>query len=648
MTISADRAFLLYGTTQVEPAPTELKAGRLTAKFSGGALRRIAYDGVEVLRAISFLVRDRDWGTYDPALSDLTVEQDAEKFIVRYRSRCAGPDGTELTIAATISGTPETLTFEASAETPTGFETNRCGFCILHPIVGLAGAPVTVEHVDGTVEETHLPDHIEPWQPFKEMRAITHAVLPGIAAECRMEGDTFEMEDQRNWSDASYKSYVRPLALPWPYRIAAGEAVTQKITLTIRDDRSESQAMQELAAGPVTLRWGEGTGILPSIGLAVSPDEAAVTLAALEEVGDFGAQELLLHFDPEAGHGRGTIEAFAALSHHYRGCLTMEIAVPCQRPLGEEMEEIAAFAHEAGLKLDAIIVSPSVDRQSTPPGSAWPDCPALDDVYTAAKTAFPSTCIGGGMLSYFTEINRKRVPAERLAFVSHATNPIVHAADDESVMQTLEALPFITRSLRAVYGEKPYRLGPSTIPMRQNPYGSRTMDNPDGSRIPMAHRDPRHNALFGAAFALGYAARVAGAGLERLTLSAVTGPFGLIAGPGEPMPKGGLRPLAHVVRALAMMADWTGREVVSSRPHELLALAGESRDGERGLLVANITSQTQTADLSALGLTDASLATLDETTVLEAAHDRFDETAFTGPHLTLRPYAVARLAWQNA
>ncbi len=225
---------------------------------------------------------------------------------------------------------------------------------------------------------------------------------------------------------------------------------------------------------------------------------------------------------------------------------------------------------------------------------------------------------------------------------------IVHAADDDSVMQTLEALPFITRSLRAVYGEKPYRLGPSTIPMRQNPYGSRTMDNPQGGRIAMAHRDPRHNALFGAAFALGYAARVAGAGLERLTLSAVTGPFDLIAGPGEPMPEGALRPLAHVVRSLAMMAGWTWREVISDRPHEILALAGESRDGERVLLLANITPETSDVDLSALGFADASLAILDETTVLEAAHDRIDETAFTAPQLTLRPYAIARFGWRNA
>ncbi len=48
-------------------------------------------------------------------------------------------------------------------------------------------------------------------------------------------------------------------------------------------------------------------------------------------------------------------------------------------------------------------------------------------------------------------------------------------------MQSLEALPFILRSTRAIIGPgKPYRIGPSTIGMRQNPYGSRVMPNPDG------------------------------------------------------------------------------------------------------------------------------------------------------------------------
>ena len=37
-----------------------------------------------------------------------------------------------------------------------------------------------------------------------------------------MEGDAFEMEDQRNWADASFKTYVRPLSKPRPYVIAKG------------------------------------------------------------------------------------------------------------------------------------------------------------------------------------------------------------------------------------------------------------------------------------------------------------------------------------------------------------------------------------------------------------------------------------------
>ena len=645
MTIPADRAFLLYGTTRTEPAPTELKAGRLTAKLVGGNLRDIRYEGVNVLRAISFLVRDRDWGTYDPELFDLGVEETDEQFTVRYGTRCNGPDMTQLSIAATITGTAEgILVFAAAAMSPTGFETNRCGFCILHPIGGLAGTKVSIEHVDGSIEATRLPDLIEPWQPFKDMRAITHTVLPGITAECRMDGDTFEMEDQRNWSDASYKTYVRPLALPWPYMIAAGETVSQTITLTIRDEEPEAGLLLS-PANPVTLQWGEQDGELPQIGIVVTPEEAAETVVALRAHGSFGVQDLLLHFDPAAGHGRAAIDAFVPLAAGHKGTVTLEIAVPCQRPLDEEMQEVSAMVREAGLRLDAIMVSPSVDRQSTPPGSQWPDCPPLEEVYAAAKAAFPTLALGGGMLSYFTEINRKRVPGEQLAFVSHATNPIVHAADDQSVMETLEALPFITRSLRAIYGAKDYRIGPSTIAMRQNPYGSRTMDNPHGERIPMANRDPRHNSLFGAAFALGYAAAVADAGLTRLTLSAATGPFGLIAGPGEPVPQGGLRPLAHVVRALASMAGWEWREVVGSRAGSLLALCGR-KGRETVLLCANITAEPVTVDLAGLRMPgNATFHVLDETNLVAASSGEIPETPASTPLFTLAAYGVARLSW---
>lgn len=596
--MNADLVFQLYGTRQAEPAPRLLKAGKLTAQLAAGNLRTITYDGVEVLRAISYLVRDRDWGTYDPTLSNITVTQTETGFTVAYTARCAGPDGIILDISATIEGTADgRLTFKGTAQSPTGFETNRCGFCILHPIVGVAGTPVIVEHVDGSIEDTELPDLIAPWQPFKDMRTLTHTAVPGVSVECLMEGDTFEMEDQRNWSDASYKTYVRPLALPWPYRIAANEPVEQQIIVTITDSRAASDISPATAenTGTVRLAPGTTTGVMPAIALLITPEEAKASLAALQQPDALTVQELLFHFDPAAGHDASAFTDFAEIASIHPGTTALEIAVACLRPLDEELQEIATGMRAASFAPDAIMVCPSVDRQSTPPGSRWPDCPPLEDVYAAAAKAFPGARLGGGMLSYFTELNRKRVPGENLAFISHCTNPIVHAADDVSVMQTLEALPFITRSVRAIYGNKPYRIGPSTIPMRQNPYGSRTMDNPDGARIPMANCDPRHTGQFAAAFAAGYIASVLDARLETLTLSALTGSFGLYAGRQEPVEEGGTRPLHAIVKGLAESAGQKWQAVTSSAPGKVVAFMVETAVGET-VWIVNLTADEQSIE----------------------------------------------------
>ena len=73
------------------------------------------------------------------------------------------------------------------------------------------------------------------------------------------------------------------------------------------------------------------------------------------------------------------------------------------------------------------------------------------------------------MFSYFTELNRKRPPAELLDFVGHTTCPLVHAGDDLSLTEGLEALPYIFGRTRAFAGGKPYWLFPTAIAMRAQP-----------------------------------------------------------------------------------------------------------------------------------------------------------------------------------
>ena len=48
-------------------------------------------------------------------------------------------------------------------------------------------------------------------------------------------GDVFEMEDYRKWTDASYKTYITPIGLPYPVEIVRGDNIYQAITFRISD-----------------------------------------------------------------------------------------------------------------------------------------------------------------------------------------------------------------------------------------------------------------------------------------------------------------------------------------------------------------------------------------------------------------------------
>ena len=54
-----------------------------------------------------------------------------------------------------------------------------------------------------------------------------------------MEGDTFEMEDHRNWTDANFKTYCTPLAKPYPVRVESGTTIQQTVTVTLKGSLRE-------------------------------------------------------------------------------------------------------------------------------------------------------------------------------------------------------------------------------------------------------------------------------------------------------------------------------------------------------------------------------------------------------------------------
>jgi D-apionolactonase len=178
--------------------------------------------------------------------------------------------------------------------------------------------------------------------------------------------------------------------------------------------------------------------------------------------------------------------------------------------------------------------------------------------------------------------------------------------------------------------------------MRQNPYGSATKANPSLGRMPMANRDPRHNALFAAAWAVGYAARCLTAQPEMLTLSALAGDFGLIAGAGEPSPPGGMRPLFHVVKALSELAGSGWAECIVSPPDQIAAIATADIAGERRVIIANLTPEPRVVDLSGLVLSEAATAALlDERCMALASNGVLASAGVTCGSLLLNAFALA-------
>lgn len=624
--VQVDRAMALFGTAQAPPERVVLEAGPVSMTLENGALRWIRLGDAEVIRGIAFLVRDRNWGTPTPEIADLDIKRDGGGFRVTFKAVCRTVDGTlpwSTEIVATAEGG---LRFSASSMPEADFVTNRTGFVILHPLERVAGCPVDVTHTNGQKRRARFPALVDPEQCFFDIGALSHEAVPGVWATCTMEGDTWEMEDHRNWLDASFKTYVRPLALPHPYTIPGGSTVTQSVTLGFSGSMPKVPARS--TRGPIEITLGEALpASMPEIGLRMP-------VQALKEARDavlhpIGAQLVNGRIDPRQGHGENEIRAFATLAGALDAKLMLEYVAPCRADPAEELAAFAEGLRRSGAKPESVAVAPAEDRIRSEPG-APPPLALLGALYRAAREALPGMTIGGGTFAFFTELNRNWPPLGLIDYVTHMVSSVVHAADDRSMMENLESFRHIRETVRAFAGATPYRVVAANIGLEIGP--GDPAPNPKNERVPMARADPRQRGLFGAAWTLGAVAELAAGGTDAVTLGALAGEFALAQGAL-------IHPTYHIVAGMAAAAGQRMIAVKGLDKGRMAGLAHEIPAGTR-LWLANLTEERQSVTLPGA----ASHATiLDETRFAEAAADpNFMRTAAApvGGTLKIGAYGV--------
>ena len=640
---------LYYGSEKPPAERIELRAGPLSMVFEpeGGFLRYLRLGEREILRGIYVAVRDRNWGTVPPVVSELNLETAEDAFRLSFEVRCRQRE-IDFAWKGLVEGDPTgTVSFTMDGVARSAFLRNRIGFCVLHPIRACAGQPCVVERTDGTLEHGRFPGVISPHQPFVDMRTISYEVLPGLSAQVRFAGDVFEMEDQRNWTDASYKTYCTPLSEPLPAKIEEGAGISQSITVTLEGDVSPKPIPIGRRSSEVVFAVEEGPSVpLPCIGLGVASHGGALSDLERERLKMLQLDHLRVDLDLSDLGYRDVLRRAAGEAD----------------ALGVSLDVALFLTDEAERELDALVkdlgrVKPKVStwlifhKAETSTTARWVGLARRD-----LSACDPEAKVGAGSSAYFTELNRGRPPVEALDLVCYSLNPQVHAFDNASLVETLEGQAETVKSARCFVGDLSLAVTPVTLRPRFNPNATGTEPELRSGELP-PEVDVRQTSLFGAGWTLGSLKHLSESGVQRVTYYETTGWRGVMETEvGSPSPflsiPGAVFPLYHV---FADVGAFAGGQVVPSTSSTPLCITSMvlCKGSRTRVLLANMRPESQRVRLIHPGLGPyATVKRLDETCVEQAM--RSPESFRNEPgermpisddtlELSLMPYALARI-----
>ena len=136
-----------------------------------------------------------------------------------------------------------------------------------------------VSKSDHSTEILKYPLIIQPDQPMVKFNNLSYEMFDSIDLNIRFDGIHFEMEDQRNWGDASYKIYSGSLLDPFPYKENKNSAFHQEIEITMREKNNSFGAIPNQNILPNNIRE-EFT--MPKIGIKVDNETSGIDLVNVD------------------------------------------------------------------------------------------------------------------------------------------------------------------------------------------------------------------------------------------------------------------------------------------------------------------------------------------------------------------------------
>jgi D-apionolactonase len=497
MPCSPDPNVLFYGEPRPPASPVYGVIGPFSFVFQDGMLKHLRIGEVEIARRIYFTLRDKDWDTINPVISDLEIWQTNSLFEATWKGRCRKGDEIDYVWRGRVEVKGEGIVrFRTSGHALKEFSTPRVGICLLLSSAATLGKSYEVTHLDGE-RKTRVFEPIFPrTQPAPRWRSLRFSPGDWIQVEYSIEGSYFDMEDQRNFGDVSYKAMA---GMPYEDETArVGQELGQTLTVRMTASKELPRATPRETFQTVRLRIG------PELTRAKVP---LLGVNCRNEIGDLDEVEhkllarlngfLYFSLDPQADALDGQVRRISSTTARTgKGVyLTVyHLTSENQARLTTALRQLASN----GVKI----------LQMDYAGSAQPELFLLRDSVREASLSVP---VGKMAAATFQERERLLEAAEAEAdFLAWYSTPISHQDDDETLMENASIYPHQTQTARSFAPGMPISIGP--IQFNRHGYAPRP--------------DPRYEALIAAAFVATSIKYLAEAGVRLGTFFDAVGPEG--------------------------------------------------------------------------------------------------------------------------
>jgi hypothetical protein len=578
---------------------TEFKTSFFELAYENGAVRQVKSNGVEIVRMIYSALRDHNWATIEPVIEEEKIEEYEAGFLIKTRVKYRKAD-IDFESDYTITGNKNRLDFEMTGEAKSSFKTNRVGFCVLHPIKECAGKTCSVIHPDGTSEMAVFPDLISPAQPMINIAGLEWEPAEKISAKLQFSGDIFEMEDQRNWTDASYKTYCRPLSLPFPFEIKKGERIQQKIVLELR-----SEPQNKKAEDFIIFKTDKSKRFkLPDIGVGATSRNERLEHSEAEILKQMPFQHL--RYEIKLFEKNRDEEIKRAIDESSVLELPLFVVLYFSEDFYTELKFLQNKFQNKNVNVKFVLV---VGKNHVTNDLIF------NQVFSELKYIFPDSKIGAGVNAYFAELNRKRPMPEKAEFISFAVCPQVHAFDSTTLVENLDAQKSAVDSAQQIFAEKPVFVSPVTLKQRFNVVATADEPEPQPDELP-PQVDVRQNSVFAAQWLLGSLKFLSQSGAGLVTYFETVGWRGFIHGNfGTLVPekfsarKGDIYPVFYLLKELEGFNEVAFSESCTPLEVDGIFLNGRDMNGSQKtkLILANFSNHSKKVKIS--GVETASFCT---------------------------------------